>query len=111
MRPTKLVLRCYAHKKDVQWQAFCLDFDLAVQGETFEDVKAKLEDQIMDYVNDALIGEDREYAEVLLNRRAPWHMFARYYLGGLYQKITDAHQNVCRIFSEPIPLTVPRVHA
>lgn len=69
MKPRELLLRCYANKYDDQWQAFCIDFGLAAQGDSYEEVKAKLSDMIREYLYDALVGEDKEYAEQLLQRK------------------------------------------
>lgn len=79
MRPNTLILRCFAEKIGDQWQAFCLDFDLAVQGNSFRDVRKRLDAMIRDYVRDALVGEDRDYADQLLRRRAPLSLWLRYY--------------------------------
>ncbi|MGH6718143.1 MAG: hypothetical protein ACREER_02400 [Alphaproteobacteria bacterium] len=32
------MIRCYAEGRPGQWEAFCLDFDLAVQGKSFAEV-------------------------------------------------------------------------
>ena len=79
MKPRELLLRCYANKHDDQWQAFCIDFGLAAQGDSYEEVKAKLSDMIREYLYDALVGEDKEYAEQLLQRKAPFKQTATYY--------------------------------
>ncbi len=68
MKINTLILRCYAKYDEGQWIAFCLDFDLAAQADTFEQAKTKLENMIKEYVFDALVGEDKEYAEQLLTR-------------------------------------------
>ncbi len=70
MRPGQLVLRCYAERTEGFWQAYCLDFSLGCQGDSFEEVKGKLEAQIGEYVYDALVGEDRPHAAYLMKRRA-----------------------------------------
>jgi hypothetical protein len=61
---------CFARGFPGQWEAFCVDLDLAVQGESFHEVQASLEGAIRDYVTTA-----REEAEPdrnrLLDRRAP----------------------------------------
>jgi len=54
MKPTEILLRCYMEKKNGYWQAFCIDLSLAVQGDTIEEVKGKLHEQIYDYLNDIL---------------------------------------------------------
>lgn len=107
VKPQKLVLRCYAEKKGNQWQAFCLEFDLAVQSDSFASAKKKLEQQIKSYVYDALVGEDKEFAYQLLNRKAPLSMYARFHLGHflhviskLFKKNDSTHKQFC----EPLPL-------
>jgi predicted RNase H-like HicB family nuclease len=45
-----MMLRCYAEGHAGSWQAYCLDFDLAVQGESFEGVYRSLQDAIALYV-------------------------------------------------------------
>jgi hypothetical protein len=65
------ILRCYAERKHDKWQAFCVDFDLAVQGDTFDEVYASLDQAVHDYVQRvaALPEADRSR---LLRRRAPF---------------------------------------
>ena len=107
IRPQQLVLRCYAEKAaSGQWQAFCLDFDLAAQADTFEAARVKLDSMMSEYVYDALAGEDREHAHDLLRRRAPWWMWARYYWQTWLKRMDPTR----RPFREPIPL-VPAGHA
>lgn len=79
MKPTQLLLRCYAEKVGDQWQAFCLDLSFAAQAGTFAEVKDKLDAMVFEYVFDALAGEDRDYAEQLLIRRAPPCNWLKYY--------------------------------
>lgn len=65
-----LLFRCYARRTEGVWVAMCVDLTLAVQGDSLEEVKAKLGAQISDYVRDALT-VDHAYAEQLLSRAAP----------------------------------------
>ena len=102
MKPRQLLLRCMAQQRDNQWQAFCLDFDLAAQADTLDEAKRKLELQVEEYVYDALAGEDRQYADQLLTRRAPLSLWAQYYGFGLLKKFVEVRSN--RRFKEPIPL-------
>jgi hypothetical protein len=64
------LLRCYAERRQGQWEALCIDFDLAVQGQSFEEVYHFLNFAIVDYVSRVreLPPADRER---LLKRRAP----------------------------------------
>ena len=78
-RELSIFVRCLIERRNGQWQAFTLEFGLAVQGASEDDVKQRLEKVIYSYVYDALIGEDREHAEELLSRRAAAFVYARYY--------------------------------
>ena len=64
-------LRCYAEGQNNEWEAFCLDLDLAVQGESFTEVHDALLADIYDYVEYASSLPKPE-AKRLLNRRAPF---------------------------------------
>ncbi|HEX3885715.1 MAG TPA: hypothetical protein VHW66_23900 [Stellaceae bacterium] len=68
--PVQGILRCYAERKQGRWQAFCVDFDLAVQGDSFEEVYASLDQAVGEYRNyvSELPEPDRSR---LLRRRAP----------------------------------------
>ena len=79
MRPNQLKLRCYAEHADGQWQAVCLDLNLAAQDDTFKGVKEKLAQMMASYVYDALVGVDKEHADDLLSRSAPLSLWAKYY--------------------------------
>jgi predicted RNase H-like HicB family nuclease len=80
MNPKQLIIKCYAEREGDVWGAHCLDFNLAAQGDSFEDAKTRLESMITEYVYDALVGEDRFYASQLLSRRAPLSAWLKYYL-------------------------------
>jgi hypothetical protein len=103
--PMKLVIRCLAERKDSQWQAVTLEFGLAAQGESLSDVKAKLEEQIDEYICDALLGEDRDHAYELLSRKAPMSAYLKFHVAGLLSRIK--HDPRRAVFREPLPL-VPK---
>lgn len=44
----KQFLRCLAEFSDGVWIAYCLDFGLGAQGDTFEEARQRLEAQIQD---------------------------------------------------------------
>lgn len=101
MKPEQLILKCYAEKEETCWVALCLNFNLAVQGDSFEEVKTKLESMIVDYVYDALEGEDKAYASQLLTRKASYLFWIKYY----WIKIKVAlHSGASRVFDEVMPL-------
>lgn len=72
------VIRCIARKNGDQWEAYSLEFGLAVQADTLSSAKSKLHDMIADHVHDAL-GIDRTHADHLLARRASFGIYALYY--------------------------------
>jgi len=47
--PQKM-LYCYASGREGAWEAICLDLDIAVQGRSFEEVAALLEEAIVLYL-------------------------------------------------------------
>jgi predicted RNase H-like HicB family nuclease len=65
------VLHCYAFGRDDEWQAICLDLDLAVQGSSFEEVFALLNETISFHMEGIReLPEDDQTR--LLSRRVPW---------------------------------------
>ncbi len=50
MNAKQLIVECYAEQEGDCWVAVCLNFILAAQGDSFEEVKAKLEAMIKEYV-------------------------------------------------------------
>ena len=80
MKPDQLLLRCYAEQKQGHWQAFCLDLGLAAQGESEAEACGRLNAMMREYLYDALAGEDRQYAEYFLTRKAPFFQWLKYYL-------------------------------
>jgi predicted RNase H-like HicB family nuclease len=63
-------LHCYAEGRDGEWEAICLDLDVAVQGRSFEEVFASLQEAIALYLETVadLPPEERRF---LLRRSAP----------------------------------------
>jgi hypothetical protein len=61
---------CVAHGHGSQWEGLCLDLDIAVQGQSLEQVKTSLESMIASYIEDAG-HEDEATRNKLLGRRAP----------------------------------------
>ena len=109
IRAKDLMLRCYANKHGDQWQAFCIDLCLAVQGDNFPEVKQKLEQMMLEYVYDALAGEDREFADQLLSRKAPASQIFTYYWISAMHRIGIFRGGFHKLFKEPMPL-VPQHH-
>jgi len=112
MEPRQLILRCYGEQKGSVWQAFCIDLNLAVQGNSFVEVRSKLHQQIASYLYDALEGPDKKYAAQLLSRKAPISFRAKYYfykmVCNFHQAKKEAKNGICHIFNEIMPLTPHR---
>lgn len=76
-----MLIRCYAEGTARCWEAICLDLDIAVQGQSFEEVYRLLGEaieQYVAYVNDLPEAE----RERMMSRKAPladrlrflWHV-------------------------------------
>ena len=65
------LLRCYAERHHGQWEAFCLDFDIAVQGSSFEEVYHDLNVAVTDYV-ERVSGLPTDDRDRMLHRWAPF---------------------------------------
>ncbi len=106
--PCRLVIRCLLERSGDQWSAFTLEFGLAVQGDSAEEVRRKLEHMIQSYLLDALIGQDREHAHELLRRNATWGVYLRYYWASICSTLAGVfHQSEHGggiVYREPIPL-------
>jgi hypothetical protein len=69
--PSELKSRCYPEREAPRlWVAIVMHFNLAAQGETFEELKGKL-DAMFDDVREAWDGTGKPQADALLKRRAP----------------------------------------
>lgn len=69
--PIPDVTYCYVERRGSDWEAVCLDFDIAVQGQSLHEVQEKLARAVHEYVAyvSTLPEADRER---LLNRRVPF---------------------------------------
>ena len=67
----KITLECIARGAGNQWEAVCLDFDLAVQGRSLEEVTRLLRETIDTYIDDAL-AQPEHVRSAMLGRRAPF---------------------------------------
>lgn len=103
MKAQKLVLHCFAEKAEDQWSAVCLDFTLAAQADTFEEARKKLHQMICEYVYDAVAGEDKQYRDQLLKRRAPLRDWIRFYFYKSLFHYGAMKDELRRIFVEPMP--------
>jgi hypothetical protein len=64
---------CVARGRGDRWEALCLDFDIAVQGRSFDEVRSMLSDAVTSYIADAE-GEAEPARSKLLQRTVPLHV-------------------------------------
>jgi hypothetical protein len=72
-----VILRCYAEGSKGHWEAICLDFDIAVQGSSFDEVYKDLNAMIKDYVS-TVAGYPAADRRRLLQRKAPISLRLKY---------------------------------
>jgi hypothetical protein len=65
------LLRCYVEHRGDDWEAVCLDYDIAVQGHSLSEIQEKLARALGSYVDyaNSLPAAERNR---LLNRRVPF---------------------------------------
>lgn len=102
MKSYPLAFRCYAERDDDQWLAFCIDLTLATQGDTFDDARRKLHEQICMYVSDAIEGPDQQHAEQLLTRKAPLRFRVKYHVYRLLERFQFLGKLMRKAFVEPL---------
>jgi predicted RNase H-like HicB family nuclease len=73
------VLHCYAAGRPGSWEAICLDLDLAVQGESYEEVADSLAKAIRLHLEAVLRLPEEERAQ-LLHRPVPFSTRLRFAL-------------------------------
>lgn len=80
---------CYAWGKPGDWEALCVDYDLAAQGSSFEEVRRELADAVdtfLDYVFDLPESERRQF----LKRKAPLRLRVRLSMASKVSRILFA---------------------
>ena len=104
MKSKDLLIRCMIYRDGDLFIGVCLDYDLMVQSETMANAKEKLNQQVREYVADALVGEDHDYADQLLDRRAPFKYFLMYYGGACVYKILHFQRFFINTFRSALPV-------
>jgi hypothetical protein len=97
------ILHCIAKNEGDYWSARCLDFTLYAVGDTHEEAKSKLAEQINEYIYDALEGEDKDFAAQLLLRKAPLQDWLQYYVIYFLQRCLMLPVRLGEVFNTAIP--------
>ncbi len=66
-----IAVECIARGAGDQWEAVCLDFDLAVQGRSLDEVTRVLREMIVSYIDDACAQPEPVRTQMLC-RRTPF---------------------------------------
>jgi len=75
----KIMLRCFAEGGDSGWEASWIDLDISVQGGSFQEVYASLNEAMTMYIESVSELPESERAELLF-RRAPLSVRMRHIL-------------------------------
>jgi predicted RNase H-like HicB family nuclease len=82
-------LRCYAEGRDGDWEAICLDLDIAVQGSSFQEVFTSLQNAISLYL-ESVVDLPSDERRVLLNRPAPFPVRVKFLTHALRTVFTNS---------------------
>lgn len=107
MKSKDLILRCYIKKAGSQFVAVCVDLCLAAQADTQEQARKMLLSQIESYVEEALT-IDREFADELLNRKAPLYQRMEYQVIKAGYKLHLFKSGIAQAFKTILPVHVGR---
>ena len=107
MKSKDLILRCYVKKADTHYVAICIDLCLAAQADTEKQARAMLTGQIEAYVEEALT-VDRQFADELLNRKAPIYQRIEYVAILTASKIHLIKVGIAHAFKTILPVHVGR---
>jgi hypothetical protein len=100
------VLHCYAFGRDDQWQAICLDLDLAVQGGSFEEVFRLLNDTISFHM-EGIMELPQDDQRRLLSRSVPWLVRLKFAIAGFLLGLrTRSDGPFEHRYTMPLPATV-----
>lgn len=100
----RMVLLCYAEGLGSAWEGICLNFDLAVQGTSVNDVMSKLEAAIREYLEYAHSLPEAEQKR-FLSRRVPWYVTLKVAFRTLSASLCHRRDTKGR-YSYSVPCTV-----
>jgi hypothetical protein len=86
--------RCVFEENQGTWEAVCLDLDIAVQGQSFEETYGSLRDGIAQYVDYVATLPESDKAR-LLNRKAPVSVRAKFLWLAISQIFSDRRDSQC----------------
>ena len=101
--PDRLILRCYGHKiNNSKWFGLCLNFNIAIEADTQEQLKQKMNQVLTSYIETVYDTNDTSSIPELLARRAPLKDWLMYYKIKLAVFINNFSGNFT--FKEALPV-------
>ena len=102
IRPKNLVLKCYAYRlRNEPYVGVCVDLNIAVQADSPNELKKKMNSAIISYLEAVLDTDDKQSIPALIERRAPLHDWIIYYLIKIIVLVRQIPTNFT--FQEHIP--------
>ena len=101
-----ITFRCYAYGAGERWHGICTDLDIAVDGGSFDEVKASLETGIEMYLETVAELPAAEQPR-MLKRRAPWHVRGSLALSAWICRLKGASSRQARSFFLQSHLVTP----
>jgi len=100
--PDEFILRCFGKKqKDGTWYGLCLNFDIAVEAQSRDELKVNLKEAILSYLESVRDTDDHESIPALIKRRSPFKDRAYYYWLNLLVTLNNFSDNFT--FKELVP--------
>jgi len=105
IRPSNLVLRCYAHPiENGKWYGVCLELNLSAEAESVEQIQKQIKEIIVSYIETVVDTDDYQSVSRLLNRKAPIDKWLKYYW--IKTKLYIKHLSNSSVFDEIIPFSL-----
>ena len=101
----KLIIRCYGEKKGNKWIGVCLDFNLATEANSSDELVRKMSEIIKSYIETVLATKDKGSIPALLSRKAPLRDWFKYYFIHIVIFVKDFHKFIT--FEEAINNPLP----
>jgi hypothetical protein len=103
-------LECIAHGSGNEWQAICLDLDIAVQAHSLHDVTRILQEAVSTYIQDAM-EQDEPTRTQMLNRSVPFLVRAtwavRLFMAMMFRRRFDLNKEDRRETTVGFPVECP----
>jgi hypothetical protein len=106
----KYPFECIAHGSGNEWQAICLDLDIAVQAQSLHDVTRILRESVASYIQEAL-QQDEPLRSQMLNRSVPFSVRAawavRLFMATILRRRIDLNHEDNRETTVGFPVECP----